>query len=96
MLHGGQIVLCDDVDQLVEQHARFVVRLPQDLTGSPVIPGAIHCDGSGREWSVLCNGQQDQFRDWLGSKGGEVIEQSAPSLEEIFVARCSAVQQERR
>lgn len=87
MLHDGQLILCDLLEAVLAQYARWTIRLPAASSVTPVIPGSVSCHGEGREWSVLCNGRREEFKDWLTEHDGEVMEQATPSLEEIFVAK---------
>ncbi len=87
MLHQGQLLLSDRLEVLLQQHTRIVIRLQEDCSNAPSIPGAIDCRGEGAEWSVLCNGKSDQTFKWIADSGVTVVEQTAPSLDEIFVAR---------
>jgi ABC-2 type transport system ATP-binding protein len=94
MLHEGQMILCEDVDTLIGQHCRVVIRLPQPVTEVPEIPGALSCSGMNREWTVVCNGRKDAMRSWVNETGGEIVEESLPTLEEIFVARSTGLIQQ--
>jgi ABC-2 type transport system ATP-binding protein len=87
MLHGGQLLLCDRLEAVLTQNSRWTIRLPDRVQAAPDIPGSVRCRGEGHEWSVVCNGQHEQFQRWLSEHNGKVIEQATPSLDEIFVAR---------
>lgn len=89
MLHQGSVLLCDPLETVLQQHSRWTIRLPESVTTAPNIPGSIHCSGSNREWTVLCNGQSSDVPAWCSQANAEVIKQTAPSLEEIFVAQVS-------
>ena len=90
MLHAGRVVLCDNLQQLLDQHHRLTVRYPQPLTERPTLPGMLSCDGEGREWSIVCNGQIDQLRQTVDEQQAEIVEDRQPSLDEVFVARVQA------
>lgn len=87
MLHEGRLLLCDRLEAVLAQHSRWTIRLPDTAQTAPDIPGGISCRGEGNQWSVVCNGQHEQFQRWLSANNGDVIEKAAPSLNEIFVAR---------
>ncbi len=89
MLHQGSMLLCDPLETVLQRHSRWTIRLTEPAATAPDIPGSIHCSGSGREWTVLCNGQPSDVPTWCSNFGAEVIDQAAPSLEEIFVAQVS-------
>ncbi len=87
MLHAGQLLLCDRLETILEQHDRLTIRLIEPATTPPSIPGSISCRGENREWDVISNGQSDAVHAWIESNQAELVEQAKPSLEEIFVAR---------
>jgi ABC-2 type transport system ATP-binding protein len=90
MLHRGKLLLCDPLDSVMQQHSRCVFRLPEGASKPAIIPGTISCSGEGREWSAVCNGHRAEFDAWLTQSGAEVMEESTPTLEDIFVARCGS------
>lgn len=90
MLHHGQVVLCDTLDRLLQSHTRLTVRFPEERTSVPELPAALRCEGSGREWTVVCNGQVAELERALSGMQGEIVDRSSPSLDEIFVARVHA------
>ena len=69
------------------KHVHLTVRLPNKLESHPEVPGALTCSGGGHEWSVLCNGQQEQTESWLREARAEILDRRTPTLDEIFVAR---------
>lgn len=87
MLHHGRLLLCESLESVLNQHSQCVFRLPEGTEKPSVIPGTIACTGDGREWSAICNGQRQEFDQWLSRNGAEIVEESSPSLEDIFVAR---------
>ncbi|MBI1312470.1 ATP-binding cassette domain-containing protein [bacterium] len=87
MLHRGQLVLSQPLDDVLQAHHRLVVRFSEPRDTAPQLAGALRCEGSGREWTVICNGHRDEIEAQIAAGNGEVIERSAPSLDEIFVAR---------
>ncbi len=89
MLHQGQLLLCEPLEEVLQKHCRWTVRLPESATTPPVVPGSLSCSGADREWSVICNGDQNLVQKWVADTQSEVVEQAAPTLEEIFVAQVS-------
>jgi ABC-2 type transport system ATP-binding protein len=87
MLHEGRIVVCDTLDEIKQGHRRFTVRFAQPQACPPTLPGALSCAGDGQEWTFLANGGAEQLRTAAVELGGEVLEEAAPSLDEIFVSR---------
>ena len=87
MIHTGKLVMCDDLDTLKSAHRRVTLRFASAPSQAPVLPGAISCEGEGREWTILCNGRIAELREAAASLGAEIVDEAAPTLEEIFVAR---------
>ncbi|MCA9048593.1 MAG: ABC transporter ATP-binding protein, partial [Planctomycetaceae bacterium] len=87
MLNQGKVLLCGGMADVQQQHVRFVIRLATPVVETPEIPGALTCIGEQHEWSLLCNGQAEDARRWIQQANAEILEQTAATLEEIFVAR---------
>ncbi|WP_254510523.1 ABC transporter ATP-binding protein [Anatilimnocola floriformis] len=86
-VHGGRIVVSDTLDQIKTSHRRMTVRFPQPQYTPPQLPGALQCVGEGLEWTFLANGGSEELKRAVAEQGGTVIEETVPSLEEIFVSR---------
>lgn len=90
MLHQGELVLSQPLDDVLQAHHRLVVRFAEPRDNKPDLQGALRCEGDGREWTVICNGHREAIEAQIAAGNGEIIERSAPSLDEIFVARVNA------
>jgi ABC-2 type transport system ATP-binding protein len=90
MLHQGNLVLCGPLDEIKTQHHCLTVRFAAAQTKPPVIAGALSVSGTGREWSVLCNGARNELPAIIAGLGAEIVHEHAPSLNEIFVAHAGA------
>lgn len=86
MLNRGRLLLCQPLDDVLQQHTRCVFRLPPSESVPSSVPGTLSCTQEASEYSVICNGAKPEFDSWLKSSGGTIIEESSPSLEQIFVA----------
>lgn len=87
MIHDGQLVLHMPMDELREQHRRLVVRFAEPVSAFPDVPGALHVQGEGREWAIVCQGEPAMMRAALEKAGAEVLEETTPSLDAVFIAR---------
>lgn len=87
MLHGGRTVLSDDLQTILTGHHRLTLRYAAPRTEPPTFPGMLAYEGSAREWTVVCNGQREELRQVAIRQGVEVVDESQPSLDEVFVAR---------
>lgn len=86
-VHDGRIVVSDTLDQIKISHRRFTVRFAQPQYLPPQLKGALGCTGEGLEWTFLANGGSEELKKTVVAQGGTIIEEAAPSLEEIFVSR---------
>jgi ABC-2 type transport system ATP-binding protein len=87
LVHAGRVVLSDSLDQIKQSHRRFTVRFAQPQYAPPKLQGALACTGEGLEWTCLANGGSDALKVSVAEQGGTIVDEAAPSLEEIFVSR---------
>jgi ABC-2 type transport system ATP-binding protein len=87
ILHRGKLLLCDSLKTILEAHCHLHVEYPQPLSSAPRYEGALHCEGTGAAWKVLCDGQADAVRRQVDASGARVVRETRPTLEDIFVAR---------
>ena len=90
MIHQGQVVLDMSMDEIKARHHKYIVRMKEKGAARPDLPGIIHAMGDGREWSLLCEGDESAFSAAAKDAGCEIIESASPTLEAIFVARATA------
>jgi len=87
MIHRGEIVMCDSLENIKASHHIVTLRFPAPLEKRPQIPGALSIEGKGNEWTALCNGDRDEVCERAREMGCEILEVDSPTLEDIFVAR---------
>ncbi len=87
MIHDGRLALQMSLDELRETHQRFVLSFSEAMIEVPRIPGVLHSEGEGREWAVICHGDPIAMRKTLEEVGANILEQSSPTLDAVFVAR---------
>jgi len=87
MIHAGRLVLDAPLDQIKASHHRLTLRFQTSQAAPPRLPGILFCDGSGLEWTVLCDGALDALRAAAEKLGARIVEEGTPTLEEIFVGR---------
>jgi len=87
IIHHGRMVLTDSLESIKENHHRLTLRFDEPRDSAPALPGALSCVGGPLEWTVVCNGQIDRLKDAAGALNAQVVGQSTPTLEDIFVAR---------
>jgi hypothetical protein len=96
MIRSGRILFCDSLDQIKQSHARVTLQFSDPQPAAPTLNGALAWDGGGCEWTAMCAGRTEQLREGAAAIGARIVEHSAMSLDEIFLARSSgkiAVQQ---
>ena len=91
MLHRGKLVLCGPLDEIKSQHRRCILRFDTAQDQPPRVPGALSVSGAGKEWVVMCNGTRNELPTIAGKLGAQIVDEKAPSLNEIFVARAGTV-----
>lgn len=89
MVVQGRIVLRGPLDRVLETHQRLIVRLPHASAHPGRLPGIIAVSGGPEEWTVIVPGVLDSFRQALQQVGGEVLEESGATFDEIFHARAA-------
>ncbi|HOZ50058.1 MAG TPA: ABC transporter ATP-binding protein [Candidatus Hydrogenedentes bacterium] len=90
MIHEGRVTLDASMDTIKNTHRKYVVRWPEPRVEIPELPGVIRAVGDGREWGLVCEGDEQAFAEAVRKSGGEIVESSVPTLEAVFVARASA------
>jgi ABC-2 type transport system ATP-binding protein len=86
LVHDGRLVMSGALDEVKLSHRRFTVRFAQPQYAPPKLKGALRCTGEGIEWTFLANGGSDDLKRAVLEQGGTIVEEGAPSLEEIFVS----------
>ncbi|MFP6583892.1 MAG: ABC transporter ATP-binding protein [Candidatus Hydrogenedentota bacterium] len=90
MFSNGKLELLMSMEDLRTNHQRRVVELPEGIDKFPNLPNVLHAEGEGREWAVVCHGNADNTRRELESIGARILDESAPSLNTVFLARVNA------
>ena len=94
MIHDGVVTLDMSMDDMKACHHRFVIRFSEGRTSFPDVPGLLHAEGSDKEWRVLCVGALDELNGLLQETGGQIVDTTVPTLDEIFVARATGIASE--
>ena len=89
MLSNGRLVLNDSLDNIKSRQRVVTVRFLHQVTEKPLIAGLINLDGSAAEWKYLCPEGTALLRATAASIGAEILEETIPSLDEIFVGHSS-------
>ncbi len=84
MLSNGRLVLNDSLENIKSRQRVVTVRFLHEISHKPLIPGLINLDGSAAEWKYLCPEGTARLRETAASIGAEILEETIPSLDEIF------------
>jgi ABC-2 type transport system ATP-binding protein len=90
MMDRGKIVLRGRLDAIQEAHHRLVLRFEEPRIDPPAPSRMLSCEGSGREWTTICEGTRADVALEAARIGAEVVAEAVPTLDEIFVARVGA------
>jgi ABC-2 type transport system ATP-binding protein len=90
MIDRGRIVLDGPLDLVKGRHRRIAIRLDSASDHAPRLGPAIAVEGSGRDWSALCEGDVSAISAEVERLGGQVVDSRGASLDEVFVAKMAA------
>lgn len=90
MINQGRVVFSGELDDVKTTHRLLTVRFSQPQSKPPAFASAITWDGTGCEWTALCDGQPGEFQAAAAQSGASIVAERMPSLDEIFVARVKA------
>ncbi len=87
IIHQGRIMLTAPMDEIKDTHRRMTLRFEQPLEQPPALVGTLSYEGRGPEWTYICSGESQQLRRAAEAIGATVVDDSALTLDEIFVSR---------
>ena len=87
MLKSGRLVFSGDLSDIKQTYHRVTLRFDQPLAAAPTLAGGVGWTGGGHEWTALFDVPAEQVEWAATSFGGHIVQQAAPSLDEIFFAR---------
>ncbi|MCA1903191.1 MAG: DUF4162 domain-containing protein, partial [Candidatus Hydrogenedens sp.] len=86
MIHHGHVVLNGGLDQIKSQYHMFGIRPKNGDLQLNNIPGVIRVSKMGHKYQVMYEGSEDKGKEEIQKKGGDIIDITTPSLEDIFIA----------
>jgi ABC-2 type transport system ATP-binding protein len=87
MISRSRVVLSDSMEHIKATHHSIVLHFDEPPAQTPELEGALSVEGSGKEWTAVCNGQLDDLRASVAKLNAKIVGETTPSLEDIFVAR---------
>jgi len=86
LLHKGKILFSAPLEEIKARYHFFTFRL-KDNNGPPLLPKqALALRETAGEWTLMWNGEKEEARTLLADKQAAIVEESAPSLEDIFIS----------
>jgi ABC-2 type transport system ATP-binding protein len=89
MLHQGSLRFSAPLDDIKARHRRISLHFERVQTMPPAVPAAISVDGSGRDWSIICDAAKTHAGALAQHLGATLVEDTAASLDEIFIAHAA-------
>ena len=86
-LHEGKVVSSAPLPDIKAGYRSFTLHFAEPRAEAPVLNGALSCEGGGLEWTYLCEGGPEVGHRAAAELAASLVEDSEPSLEDIFVAR---------
>ena len=86
MIIQGKVILCDTLDAIKGSHHSLTLHYDEPWEQPPTFDDVLHCHGHGKEWTLTVDGQLDAVRAQAQKTGARIVEESTPSLEDIFIA----------
>jgi ABC-2 type transport system ATP-binding protein len=87
MIDQGRIVLAEAMDEIQSSHRRLILRFTESQPRPPALAAALSWQGSGQDWTVICQGRAEECRAAVSACGARIVEEHGLGLDEIFVAR---------
>jgi ABC-2 type transport system ATP-binding protein len=81
MIHAGRVLLDGPLEELRSRYLRRVVHFEEAVTRTQLPDTAVHAEGEGREWTLML-----ECESGTPECAGRIIEESPPSLEQLFLA----------
>ncbi len=85
MIHHGQVVLNDSLEQIQSRFHIYEVRAAGSDLKLEDIPGVVRVLKLGHGYQVLYEGSETEGKEQIQKQGGEITKIATPSLEDIFV-----------
>jgi ABC-2 type transport system ATP-binding protein len=90
IVKSGKILLCDALDNVKQSHFRITLIFDSPREIPPELEGSLAWSGGGKEWSTTYVGQMGHLEAAAAVLKARIIDRSALSLDEIFVAQVGA------
>jgi ABC-2 type transport system ATP-binding protein len=92
LLDRGRVVLSEPLETIKATHRRLTLRFDEPRLQPPILVGSARWEGSGHEWTSVCQGSIEDLYGKAAGIGARIVEEHTPSLDDIFVARVGSRQ----
>ena len=86
MISHGRIAQSAPMEALKESYRCVTIRFEESQPRPPAVAGALCWDGGEREWTAVVHRDSGELEGEVASSGGRVVDERAPSLDELFIA----------
>ncbi len=86
LMQDGQVVECGKLETIQATYKTITLNFEEVQPIPPTSPSAIAWNGDGREWTAVCREVSSDLIEQVTLVGGRIVEQTTPSLDEIFLA----------
>jgi ABC-2 type transport system ATP-binding protein len=87
LMRNGTIVEAASLDEIKESYHCATLHFDICRARPPVLPGLLTWSGKDQEWTVMCRAREGEFRADAAGSGARIVQEWAPSLDEILVAQ---------
>ena len=86
MISRGRIALSAPLDAIRDSYRSVTVRFPEPRHQPPDVPGVLHWDGRGQEWTAVTPNDSAWLGVAIAGSKGSIVAERASTLDEVFVA----------
>jgi ABC-2 type transport system ATP-binding protein len=87
LMRDGTIVEAAALDEIKESYRCATLHFDVCRARPPALPGLLTWSGKDQEWTVMCRARPGEFRADAAGNGARIVQEWAPSLDEILVAQ---------
>ena len=89
MIRGGRVILAGRLDDVKASHRRLVLKFGEPQRVPPAMDHVLVLRGQACDWTGVFQGDRPKLLKAVHAVGASVVEEEAPTLDEIFVAQVS-------
>jgi ABC-2 type transport system ATP-binding protein len=94
LIDSGRVIFAGELDLIRDRHRRLTLHFNEPRQVPPALDGVLRWEGSGREWTAVCEGEPEALHRACAGAGGRVVDEAVPHLEELLAAHAMRSSQE--